>query len=154
MGRISNYSKLAIIGLIILIIGTSICDFFTYALRNYTVRGEAYTQTVGDLIYYISIDLCLMLWAICIRHKSRFEKLTKCVMQLAIDYFFWDMVFLCYTNPYEWNTGKIKIYGLSTITFLLIYYFEYVSLAHYYWVQKIKDLYHANFKNKSNGGKP
>lgn len=153
MKGINNYSKLSIIGFLILIIGTSMGGLLTHVIRNYTVRGEAYTQTVGDLVYYLSIDVCLLFWAISIRHKSRFEKLTRCVMQLAIDFFFWDIIFLCFSNPYEWDNSKLKIYSCSVLTFLIIYYFEYLSLWHYLWVSKVKDLY-ANFKNKQNGRKP
>lgn len=152
MKEVNNYSKLAMIGFVIAIVGTSISDLLTGVLRNYTVRGEVYSQTIGDLVSYLSGDLCLLFWAIAIRHKARFEKLTRCVMQLAIDYIIWDIIFLCYYNPYVWSVSKLKMYILSTITFLIIYYLEYLSLAQYYWVQKVKDMY-ANFKNKSNGRK-
>jgi len=84
--RLNLYGKLAIIGFLFLIVGTSICDLFTDVIRNYTVRGELYTQTVGDLIYYLVIDFCLLMWAIFIRQKSKFEKLLRCLMQLAIDW--------------------------------------------------------------------
>lgn len=54
--RLPFYSKLAIIGFVIAIIGTSIGDSLTGVIRNYTVRGEVYTQTIGDLVNYLSGD--------------------------------------------------------------------------------------------------
>lgn len=147
----SKYGKVAIFGFTILIIGTSICDEFTKVLRHYEVRGEKYTQTVGDLIYYLSIDLAILLLAISIRSRFRFEKLVRSIMQLLIDYLVVDMVFLLRTNPYVWNKSKISIFMWASIAFVIVYYFTYIALWHHYWVEKFKIFYHGKFKRKNNG---
>ncbi len=139
--RLNNYTRFALIGFVILIVGTMVCDFITWEIRKYEVRGDYYTQTLGDLVYYLSIDICLLSWAIYIRHKSKFEKLIRCTMQLATDFFIWDMFFLCVSNPYEWNKSKLFMYGLSLLTFLVVYWFEYVSLIGYNMKGRIKSFF-------------
>lgn len=137
-GRLSLHSKWAIIGFVVMILGLTFCGFLTNVIRLYTVRGEHYTQTVGDLVYYMAIDFCLLTWAVSIRKKCTGEKLTRHIMQLATDYFIWDMLFLLMRNPYEWDKSKLLVYGCSTVTWVVIYYLEYVSLVRFNLVDKIK----------------
>lgn len=129
-------------------------DNIIYVVRTYEeIDGNIYEYTAGQMILYAGqlVGELLLFWGV--RIKLKHEKLPRSVAQWAIDMVVVDLVYVLFSNPYKWNNSKLMSMGIATLMFITVYYFEYISLWHYTWITKIKNIY-AKFKNNKNGGTP
>lgn len=105
----------------------------------------------SELIFFTGsglAEICIY-WAA--RIKFRNDNLIRHVLQWYIDLSLADMLFLILGNPYIWEPNKLVTMGVATLMFITAYYFEYVALWHWNWVDKVKTFYHEHFKNKRHG---
>lgn len=146
-----------------------IFDFFIKGVA----RGEGYTEyTYAAMFDFVTQNIGNLFLFWLARTNFKFNKLPRCVAQFYIDLEVTDMCYNLFGNPYKWELPKLYLYGIAFLIFLLIYYFEYISLWHYLWLDKFKKMwhkyvtvyfyfcinkfklfYHDKFKNKNNGRK-
>lgn len=151
--NLSFAEKLLVLSLIIWVGTGLVSPFFTQVFRVYETSEGLFDYTIGDLIYYLGQSLAAMLFFWFARIKVKHSKLPRCMTQWVIDLSTIEIIYELYSNPYVWNKSKLIMYSIATGIFIVVYYFDYISLWHQYWVDKIKTFYHEHFKNKHNGRK-